>query len=323
MCVAIIITNNKFKTMATMTFKEIETEWKVMKKNYVKKSTFSAYLLAIENHLLPNFENKTFISESDVQEFVLLKYNEGLSYKSIKDIVIVLKMVLRYGAKKGYITMPTWDIIIPAEKRKDNIEVFSIDSQKQIMRFIRKNFTFKNLGIYICLSTGLRIGEVCALQWKDIDVTTGLVSVSKTVGRVYIIDENEPNHTELIIDTPKTRNSIREIPMPNELIRIIKPIKKVVNSNYYVLTNDETPMEPRTYRNYYKKLIKRLNIPDLKFHGLRHSFATRCIESNCDYKTVSVILGHSNISTTLNLYVHPNFEQKKKCINKMFQSIKY
>ena len=110
--------------------------------------------------------------------------------------------------------------------------------------------------------------------------------------------------------------------MTKELLSIIKPLQKIVKGDYYVLTNDESPTEPRTYRNYYKKLLVKLDIPPIKFHGLRHSFATRCIESQCDYKTVSVILGHSNISTTLNLYVHPNFDQKKKCIDKMLKSLK-
>lgn len=103
---------------------------------------------------------------------------------------------------------------------------------------------------------------------------------------------------------------------------MIKPFKKVVNGNFYVLTNSYQPTEPRTYRNYYKRLMEQLNMPKLKFHGLRHSFATRCIESKCDYKTVSVLLGHSNISTTLNLYVHPNMEQKKKCVEQMFKTLK-
>ena len=110
--------------------------------------------------------------------------------------------------------------------------------------------------------------------------------------------------------------------MASDVLKIIKPLKKILNDNYYVLTNEEKPTEPRTYRNYYNRLIKVLNINNLKFHGLRHSFATRCIESKCDYKTVSVILGHSNISTTLNLYVHPNLEQKKKCIDQMFKFLK-
>ena len=102
-------------------------------------------------------------------------------------------------------------------------------------------------------------------------------------------------------------------------------ILRTYQDNYpqrIVLTNDIKPTEPRTYRSYYEKLLKELDIPKLKFHGLRHSFATRCIESKCDYKTVSVILGHSNISTTLNLYVHPNIEQKKKCINQMCRFLK-
>lgn len=102
---------------------------------------------------------------------------------------------------------------------------------------------------------------------------------------------------------------------------MIRPLQKVVNNDYYVLSNDVVPIEPRTYRNYYMKLMKHLGIPPLKFHGLRHSFATRCIESRCDYKTVSVILGHADISTTLNLYVHPGAEQKKKCIDKMLRSL--
>ena len=109
--------------------------------------------------------------------------------------------------------------------------------------------------------------------------------------------------------------------MSKELLTMIKPLKKVVNDDFYVLTNDEHPTEPRTYRNYYSKLMTKLGIPKLKYHGLRHSFATRCIEAGCDYKTVSVLLGHSNISTTLNLYVHPNMEQKKRCISKMFKSL--
>lgn len=110
--------------------------------------------------------------------------------------------------------------------------------------------------------------------------------------------------------------------MSRDLLKMLKPIKKIVNNSFFALTNDAKPTEPRTYRSYYKNFMKNLGMPNLKFHGLRHSFATRCIESKCDYKTVSVLLGHSNISTTLNLYVHPNLEQKKKAINQMFRSLK-
>jgi len=167
----------------------------------------------------------------------------------------------------------------------------------------------------------MRIGEVCALKWSDIDLATETIYVNRTIERIYIIEGGE-RRTELVIGTPKTKNSMREIPISKELIKLIRPLKKLMNDDYFVITNEAKPTEPRTYRNYYKQLLKQLGIPDLKFHGLRHSFATRCIESQCDYKTVSVILGHANISTTLNLYVHPNMEQKKKCINKMFKVLK-
>lgn len=137
-----------------------------------------------------------------------------------------------------------------------------------------------------------------------------------------MIDADGSRKTELCIDTPKTKNSMRDIPMTKDLIRILKPFKKIVNPDFFVLTNEAKPTEPRTYRSYYKNLMADLAIPDIKFHGLRHSFATRCIESKCDYKTVSVLLGHSNISTTLNLYVHPNAEQKKGAIDQMFKALK-
>ena len=199
--------------------------------------------------------------------------------------------------------------------------MLSLTNQRKLISFVSDNFTFRNLGIMLCLHSGMRIGEVCALQWKDIDIVQGVIYVRRTIERIYII-ENDVRRTELVISTPKTQNSIREIPLSKELIRLLKPLKKVVNDTFYVLTNESNPTEPRTYRNYYKSVLDKLNIPHLKFHGLRHSFATRCIESQCDYKTVSVILGHANISTTLNLYVHPNFEQKKRCIDKMTKLLK-
>ena len=300
---------------------EVIALWKADKKNYVKKSTFSAYVLLIENHLLPSFGNQYEIQEADVQTFVLQKLEAGLSQKTIKDILIVLKMVLKFGAKNKWIVYEPFEIQYPTIRESQHIEVLSRTHQKKIMNYIQEHFTFRNLGVLICLSSGMRIGEICALTWEDIDTDNGVISVNRTIQRIYVVEEGT-RKTELILDTPKTKNSIREIPMNRDLIRLIKPIKKIVNPSFFVLTNDAKPTEPRTYRSFYKNLMRYLEIPEIKFHGLRHSFATRCIESNCDYKTVSVLLGHSNISTTLNLYVHPNMEQKKKAIEQMFKTLR-
>lgn len=306
--------------MIRKTVREIAAAWKEYKRPYVKQSTMAAYVLILENHVLPYFGDGDSLHEQAVQAFVLQKLESGLSVKTIKDILIVLKMIMKFGVKNEWMNYYEWDIKYPTTSANKELEVLSVANHRKIFNYIQSHFTFTGLGIYISLSTGLRIGEVCALKWSDINVTDGTITVSRTIERIYII-EGEEKHTELVINTPKTKNSCREIPMSKELLAMIKPLKKIVNDDFYVLTNDERPTEPRTYRNYYKGLMAKLDIPKLKYHGLRHSFATRCIEAGCDYKTVSVLLGHSNISTTLNLYVHPNMEQKKRCITKMFKSL--
>ncbi|MCU7613915.1 site-specific integrase [Chryseobacterium sp. GMJ5] len=303
------------------TFAQIVEIWKKDKQLYVKKSSFSAYVLLLENHLLPKFAEVNSIEEEEVQQFVFQKLEQGLSQKSIKDVLIVLKMVMKFGAKYKWIQYTPFDIQYPTVRENQSIEVLTRTHQKKVMNYIQEHFTFRNLGVYICLCSGMRIGEICALTWEDIDTDNGIINIRKTIQRIYIIEDGK-RRTELLLDTPKTKNSIREVPMSRDLLRMLKPFKKIVNPLFFVLTNDAKPTEPRTYRSYYKNLMKQLEIPEIKFHGLRHSFATRCIESKCDYKTVSVLLGHSNISTTLNLYVHPNLEQKKKAIDQMFKALK-
>ena len=303
------------------TFSKVAELWKADKKQYVKKSTYAAYALLIQSHLLPELGEQDEISEESVQSVVNQKLESGLSQKTVRDILVVLKMILRFGAKRGYWPSRQIDIIFPTERERQDIEVLTLANQRQLMSYVKEHFTFLNLGIFICLNAGLRIGEVCALQWDDIDVAAGVIRVSKTIQRIYLVDGQE-KYTELIIDRPKTKNSIREIPMTRDLLALVRPLKKIVRGDFYVLTNAAEPTEPRTYRTYFNKLLQQLGLPKMRFHGLRHSFATRCIESKCDYKTVSVLLGHSNISTTLNLYVHPNMEQKKKCIEAMGKMLK-
>lgn len=303
------------------TFRETAELWAGEKKKFVKKSTFAAYSLILTNHLLPAFGDMDDIREEDVQQFVFDKLNSGRSHKTVKDMLIVLKMVLKYAAKHEYMPYRQIDVRFPTERERSELPVLCRTDQKRMMKYMTDNFSFRNLGVYICLSAGLRIGELCALKWENLDVSRGVIVVDKTIQRIYFIEGGE-RHTELMIDTPKSSNSIREIPMTKELLRMVKPMRKVVNPSYYVLTNCSRPTEPRTYRNYYNKLMAEIGLPPLKFHGLRHSFATRCIEGRCDYKTVSVLLGHSNISTTLNLYVHPDIDQKKRCVEQMYRSLK-
>ncbi len=304
-----------------LTFKEVAQLWEADRKQFVKRSTSAAYSLRIHNHLLPAFGAMTDITEEKVQAFVMEKLDSGMGRRSVRDLVMVLKMILRFGAKHKMTEYRQIDIRFPTEREKSDIEVLSRNDQKKIMNYLSENVSSMNLGIYICLSSGLRIGEICALKWEDIDMRAGVIRIRKTLQRIYIIDEGR-RHTEIIIGSPKSKDSNRSIPMTRELLKIVGRRKRFSIGSDYVLTDSPVPIEPRTYRNHYNRLMKKLGIPKLKFHGLRHSFATRCIESRCDYKTVSAILGHSNISTTLNLYVHPDMDQKKRCIEQMARQLK-
>ncbi len=300
---------------------EIAALWAADKELYVKSSTMAAYMLIMKNHIIPQFGEMTHVAEDDVQTFVLEKLKQGLCQKTVKDIIITLKMIHKYGEKHKLLNHIEWYIKYPANPNSIELPILSKVNQKKLMNHIINNFTFKNFGIFLTLSTGMRIGEVCALKWSDFNIQKGTVSVQRTIERIYFVGNGKP-YTKLIINTPKTKNSKREIPLSKELKRVIKSLIEIVNPDYYILTNNSIPTEPRTYRNYFNKLLEQLDIPKLKFHGLRHSFATRCIESKCDYKTVSVLLGHSDIGTTLNLYVHPNDEQKRLCINRMEKFLK-
>lgn len=303
------------------TFAEVARAWLANKEQFVKRGTYAIYALQIEKHLLPIFGAHQAVSEEEAQGFILDKLQSGLSLKTTKDLIILLKMILRYAIKMYGWQYVEMELKYPTACMAPHIEVLPRTHQRKIMQYVREHFTFRNLGILICLSTGMRIGEICALKWSDIDLVEGVIRVSRSLQRIYMLRPDGSRYTEIVESTPKTSNSMREIPLSRDLKAIIKPLSKIVNTDYYVLTNEGKPTEPRTYRMYYRALMQELDMPRLKFHGLRHSFATRCIESGCDYKTVSALLGHANISTTLNLYVHPNLDQKRRVIDQMTKSL--
>ena len=302
------------------TLGEVARLWEDDKRHYVKYSTISAYRLILQIHILPAFGNMSDISEKDIRQFTLDKLDSGLSRKSVTDILVVLKMIMRFGKKTGIWKYREWDIRLPAAGERHKIDVLDTADYLRILDYLRSDISRANIGIYICLTTGIRIGEVCALKWSDIDLKGGVIRIRQTIERIYILD-NGIGRTELVIGPPKTQNSIRDIPIVSELKTLLEGCPKPNDTDSYILTGSLRPTEPRTYRNYYSRMLERLGIPHIKFHSLRHSFATMCIKSGCDYKAVSSILGHSDIRTTLNLYVHPGLEQKRQCIDMMFNSV--
>lgn len=300
------------------TFSAVAAEWIEAKRQLVKHSSVCNYNLIVNNHLLPLFGEATMVTESDGQKMVLDKLASGMSRKSVKDILATLKAIIRYGEKHCGFPGGRWEIAFPTDTARPRLPVLALAHHRKLLRHLTGGPTSQNIGVLLSLTTGMRIGEVCGLRWRDVDLRHRTITVSRTVSSVYNVDIKA---TEKIIATPKTRSSNREIPIGRELYAALRSIKGSATPEHFVCGNSTAPKEPRTYREYFYRLLRRLGIPHIVFHGLRHTFATRCIECMCDYKTVSAILGHSNVATTMNLYVHPSQDQKKRAVDRLSRFI--
>ncbi|MBQ6198273.1 MAG: site-specific integrase [Bacteroidales bacterium] len=298
-------------------FQQVACLWKAYKQQFVKESSFATYLMLCNKYILPCFGTGYLPQEQSVQDFITKMLDRGFALKTVKDVVLVLKMIVRYGEKLGAWSAVSYAFHYPAQmERPRQVQTLSPAHTKKLLKHLGANLSSKNLGLLICIFTGLRIGEICGLQWKDVDLRAGVIRVNKTVQRIYLADGSLRRYY-LSVGTPKTLSSVREIPLPARVCAVLKPIKRDMQPENYLLSGCPLPLEPRTYRDYYHRLLKELGLPRLRFHALRHSFATRCIDSRCDYKTVSSILGHASIATTMNLYVHPDLSQKRKCVERV------
>ena len=306
----------RYKLIRKTNFEEVSQKWLEMKKNSIKESTYYNYMFIIDKYLIPTFSQISLkkLSEYNYNNFIEdLKIR--LSAKTIRDILNVLKSILKYSQDEYEYSINMRTIISP----KLNIQKIKILNKKEKGRLerycLKKENTLKSIGIVVCLYTGLRIGEMCALKWEDIDIEEKIIYVRKTLQRVYIEKEN---NSKIIIDSPKTSSSIRKVPMNNKLYEILKPLKKEYkNEDFFLTGSSEKYLEPRNYQNLFKLMLTVCKVKPYKFHILRHTFATYCIEVGMDAKSLSEILGHSNINITLSRYVHSSDKIKKKFLEKL------
>lgn len=295
-------------------FGDIVTEFIYFKKLVVKQSTLSNYKYNIKHRLATTFSNITLkeLETYDYNKFSA-ELSKTLSQKTIRDTMILLKSILQFINEKYGTSIKMKLITLPKASRK-KIQIFNNSERKKLENFLINTNDIKYLGMLISLYEGLRIGEVCSLKWKNINLKEKTIAVEKTIQRMYIGD----NKTGIIIDTPKTISSNRVIPIGNTLLERLRYFKKNFNDEDFVITGSKNKViEPSTYRNEYKKLLEKLEIDYKHYHTLRHTFATRCIQIGMDAKSLSEILGHSNVTTTLGIYVHSSFETKKKFLNKL------
>lgn len=308
--------NKLFESDKIILMCELCKEWLEFKKEDIKESTYIKYRNIILNHINPHIGNAYInrLRSADMQKYTLSLKIGGLSNKSIRDILSVLSAIFKYAAKKGLKTNNLYIENLYPKTEKRQIKILSADERIRLEHRIIKSKKLAEYGILLALYSGMRIGEICALKWDNIDLNAGTISVCQTLQRLQ--DKENKGKTKILISEPKSQSSKRIIPIPAFLSELLKPIRPKSPCAFF-LTGDKNFMEPRTLDNIFKKCLSECEIKRINFHALRHTFATRCVEAGFDIKTLSEILGHSNVSTTLNLYAHPTLEHKRANMNKL------
>lgn len=291
----------------------------------IKDQTYDKYKRLIDAHIAPDIG---MIKIKKINTFLVNRYLYekiengrldgcgGLSISYVKTISFIIKSALKFAANEGFYNVTLGNIVLP-HKEKTVPNVLSTNEQKILEKYIKEDTNNKKIGVLISLYTGLRIGEVCALRWQDINFDEKTIHVQHTLSRITQSNSNFPNQkTKLEIRSVKSSSSNRIIPIPDSLFNILAKRRSI--SDEFVIKGEKYPfLDPRSYQYMFNKCLKKCGIRDTNYHTLRHTFATRCIESGMDIKTLSEILGHSNVNITLNIYVHSSMELKRKQIETM------
>lgn len=310
--------SNVTNSVPTISFGQIVDSWFQNKRLCVKESTLAHYKTIIDKHILPllgEYDIST-IDTDTVQQYMNELIDDGYASKTASDILTVIKSILKYVSCKG--VEHNCDLSIVALKnQKSDIQTLTLFEQRKLCDYLITNINNRNFGILLCLYTGIRIGELCALKWSDIDVREKFLKIEKTMIRIRDNCSIQKDcKTKVIITPPKSEDSVRTIPISNFLFSIIKKLRR--NPNAYILTGAcDNFLEPRNMQYYFKTVLKKCGLRDVKFHILRHTFATRCVENGFEIKSLSEILGHSSIKITLDRYVHSSMDLKRKNMDKL------
>lgn len=305
-------------------FSNVASEWIREKEPLLKQSTICRYRNNLNLHLLPVYGDRlvTDITKDEVDAFAARlcasggKNGKGLSGNTAKSIVSVLKTVVEYA--RDYRRAPVANLNgISIKNPGKPIRVFSRNEQKMLEDYLHANMDHSNdlIGIMLCLYTGIRLGELCALHWEDVLFDEGELYIHATMLRVQTPD-NPDHKTKVITTMPKSGSSLRRIPLPPNMYDLLSEMKGP-SGTYFLTRHKNMFIEPRIMESHFKAVIGAIGIADANFHALRHTFATRCIELGFDVKCLSEILGHSSVRITMDRYVHPTKETKQKNMDKL------
>ncbi len=304
-------------------FRELLELW--MRNNQIRQKggTIAKYQFIIDRHLRPDLGNVRIpeLCAATINSYLngklehgRIDHKGGLSASYVRTITVIIHSVLKFGVEEGLCSPLKSQIYKPALVRQD-LPILSMEQQRALERHILANITPTHTGIMLSLHAGLRIGEVCALSWEDVDFEERVIHVRHTVARVQN-SSGVGGKTRLILDTPKTKSSMRDIPISSALLPVLVQAKSIGCSNFVVSEGDGFT-SPRTFEYRYHQVLKKCGIGKLNYHALRHTFATRCIEVGVDVKSLSEMLGHASSAITLETYVHSSLQLKRTQLEKL------
>lgn len=312
------------KSNSEKVLRDIADEWLCFKKNSVKEATYVRYRHLYEKHIDEKYGSvklkKLDIAEIETHIRSKQKTNttDGLAPKTIQDILSVYRLLITYGIEKKYLSagsMNNAQTHSPLKVSDNKVTVLFPKERTDLERYILGKDDIRHFGIFLALYTGIRIGELCALRWNDVDLDNGILHINHTLQRLHDYSGKSQKKTRVVISTPKTESSIRMIPLSSFLVDKLSTFAS--SPDHFILTDSRKPEETRSYLYFYKKQLSICGLPDYNFHTIRHTFATRCVEEGIDIKSLSEMLGHSNVKITMNRYVHPSLETKRQYLEKL------
>lgn len=314
------LSGQDFQKEKTLLFRDLASIWFQHISPGVKESTWIKYQNIWNVYIAPKMQNLyvSEITQNMLETFCqdLMgsggKNGAGLSAKTTSDILSVIKNMLRFSEKLGCAPGNSYSVMIRQAPKP--LRILTSQEQQHLCHYLYTHREIKNLGILLCLYTGIRVGEICALQWKDISLSDETIYIHQTMQRLQTNQERP--RTKVTVTSPKSKSSIRVIPLPKDLLSLL--MECGLPQTGYFLTGSETKyVEPRSMQNQFKRVIQACGIPDANFHSLRHTFATRCVELSFDAKTLSELLGHASVNITMNRYVHPTMEMKRASMQRL------
>ena len=294
-------------------------EWLRLRKAKIRESTYVKYSTILEKHIKPKLGGcyPTGITANIADDFSNeLLYKDNLSVKTVHDILVVLHGILKYTAAQFNGVFPAIEINYPKQCRKE-MRVLSRDEQKKLSMYLLNKTDACKFGVLLMLFTGIRVGELCALKWSNINTKENVISISATMQRLRVIEDTGISEkTKILIGEPKSDTSVRTIPLTDKAAQLCREFA-VPDKNAYVLTGTTEFMEPRLFQYRIEKYSRECGLEGVHAHTLRHTFATRAVEVGFELKSLSEILGHASTTITLNRYVHSSMELKRNNMDKL------